>query len=275
MDIDLATSGLERIVGSDPPLDTIAHGLYFGEGPVWDRRNSRFLWTDIIGDTIWQWTPGVGSNPHPPLEPRQWHDLRPRWPSCCRGLVGAHDLARGEGRLARDHRLPLPGEEDQQSERYRRPFRRHVYWTDLAGGLVIPGMVGEDLQRQLDFQAVFRLTPEGEVELTVEDCVYPNGLMLQPGRNRSSTSMIRGSASSAPSTSMPTAACATAASSTPSRHRGRRRRRHEVRPGGQRLLHRPRRHPCHGREWRAHRSLRIPGMPPIWPGAMTTGARST
>jgi sugar lactone lactonase YvrE len=47
MDIDLATSGLERIVGSDPALDTIAHGLYFGEGPVWDRRNGRFLWTDI------------------------------------------------------------------------------------------------------------------------------------------------------------------------------------------------------------------------------------
>jgi hypothetical protein len=27
MDIDLAASGLQRIVGSDPPLDTIAHGL--------------------------------------------------------------------------------------------------------------------------------------------------------------------------------------------------------------------------------------------------------
>src|ERR1700704_1681771 len=60
MDIDLATSGLERSVGSDPALDTIAHGLYFGEGPVWDRRNGRFLWTDIIGDTIWQWTTGIG-----------------------------------------------------------------------------------------------------------------------------------------------------------------------------------------------------------------------
>ena len=55
MDIDLATPGLARIVGSDPRLDTIAHGLYFGEGPVWDHRNKRFLWTDIIGDTIWQW----------------------------------------------------------------------------------------------------------------------------------------------------------------------------------------------------------------------------
>jgi gluconolactonase len=60
MDIDLATGGLERIVGADPPLDHIAQGLTFGEGPVWDRRRQRFLWTDIIGDTIWQWTPGVG-----------------------------------------------------------------------------------------------------------------------------------------------------------------------------------------------------------------------
>ena len=57
MDIDLATSGLERIVGSDPPLDTIAHGLYFGEGPVWNRRNSRFLkqW-DRSGSCSWTWS---------------------------------------------------------------------------------------------------------------------------------------------------------------------------------------------------------------------------
>jgi gluconolactonase len=55
-----------------------------------------------------------------------------------------------------------------------------VYWTDSAGGLVIPGMVGEDLQRQLDIQAVFRLTPQGEVKLAVEDTVYPNGLCFSP-----------------------------------------------------------------------------------------------
>jgi gluconolactonase len=55
-----------------------------------------------------------------------------------------------------------------------------VYWTDSAGGLVIPGMVGEDLQRHLDIQAVFRLTPQGKVELTVEDTVYPNGLCFSP-----------------------------------------------------------------------------------------------
>ena len=61
MDIDLAAPGFERIVGTNPLLDQIAHGLYFGEGPVWDRRHKRFLWVDIIGDTIYEWTPGAHS----------------------------------------------------------------------------------------------------------------------------------------------------------------------------------------------------------------------
>src|SRR5258706_15277036 len=55
-----------------------------------------------------------------------------------------------------------------------------VYWTDSAGGLVIPGMAGEDMQRHLDNQGVFRLTPQGEVKLGGEDTVYPNGLGFSP-----------------------------------------------------------------------------------------------
>src|SRR5262249_36509340 len=62
VDIDLAAPGFDRITGESPPLDQIAHGLTFGEGPVWDRRKKRFLWTDIIGDTIYAWTPGVGTS---------------------------------------------------------------------------------------------------------------------------------------------------------------------------------------------------------------------
>src|SRR5260370_7064348 len=52
----------KRIVGPNPTLDQIAHGTLFGEGPVWDRRKKRFFWVDIIGDTIYQWAPGVGKS---------------------------------------------------------------------------------------------------------------------------------------------------------------------------------------------------------------------
>ena len=56
-----------------------------------------------------------------------------------------------------------------------------TYWTDSAGGLVIPGMVAEDCQRYLDVQGVFRLSPDGKkVTLPIADCTYPNGLCFSP-----------------------------------------------------------------------------------------------
>ena len=181
MDIDLARPGLERIVGCDPPLDQIADGLTFGEGPVWDRRRRRFLWTDIIGDTIWQWTPGVGKNIllHPSRHANgMTFDREGR-------LVVAGWSARTIWRLEKDGSLVTIASRFQ-GKKFNSPndivvrSDGTVYWTDSAGGLVIPGMVGEDLQRQLDIQAVFCVTPPGEVRLVVEDTVYPNGLCFSP-----------------------------------------------------------------------------------------------
>ena len=181
MDIDAASPSFSRIVGGDVSLDQIAHGTYFGEGPVWDRRKKRFLWVDIIGDTIYQWVAGVGKS------------------------VLVHPSSHANGMtFDREGRLTIAGwsqrtiwriEHDGsfttlasrwQDKKFNSPndivvrSDGSVYWTDSAGGLVIPGMVGEDLQRQLDIQAVFRLTPQGQVKLTVEDTVYPNGLCFSP-----------------------------------------------------------------------------------------------
>ena len=41
MDFDLATPAFKRIADPDAPLDNIAQGLTFGEGPVWDRQIGR------------------------------------------------------------------------------------------------------------------------------------------------------------------------------------------------------------------------------------------
>ncbi len=56
-----------------------------------------------------------------------------------------------------------------------------IWFTDPLGGLFNVGMVGDDLQRYLDKQPVFRISPDGkEMTLVTDDIVYPNGLCFSP-----------------------------------------------------------------------------------------------
>src|SRR2546422_8809983 len=61
LDIDMAAPGFARLVPAEAPLDRIHHGMSFGEGPVWNRRDGTFFWVDIVGDTIYRWKPVAGA----------------------------------------------------------------------------------------------------------------------------------------------------------------------------------------------------------------------
>ena len=182
MDIDLVAPELERIVDKNPPLDRIAYGMIFAEGPVWDRRNKQLFWVDIKGNRIWKWKPGVGREIV--LEPTGHangltFDKEGR-------LVVAGWCARTIWRMEQDgsivtlvshyegKKLNTPNDIVVRSD-------GSIYWTDSVTGLIIPGMVAEDTQQYLDFHGVFRLSPDGkQVSLLIDDDVYPNGLAFSP-----------------------------------------------------------------------------------------------
>ena len=180
--VDMAASGLEKLVDADAPLDQIAHGLKFGEGPLWDQRSGRLLWVDIIGNTIWQWRPTVGSS----VLVRPSNHANGLTLDRQGRIVVAGWSARTILRIEPDGSFVTLAAH-YQGKKFNGPndivvrSDGTIYWTDTFGALVIPGMVGEDLQRYLDIQGVFMLAPgDKEVRLAIDDCVYPNGLAFSP-----------------------------------------------------------------------------------------------
>ena len=182
IEVDMLAPGAERIIGKDPALEVIARNIIFGEGPVWDAANRQFFFTDIIGDTIWKWRPRAGLK----------RVLRPS--------AKANGLA-----LDRENRLVVAGWGGRTVFRFEKDGSRttlaarwegkklnspndivvksdgSVWFTDPPGGLLNVGMVAGDLQKYLDVQGVFRISPDGKaMTLVAEDNVYPNGLCFSP-----------------------------------------------------------------------------------------------
>ncbi len=182
----MATPALRRLTGARPPLDQIAHGLRFSEGPVWDARNRQFFYTDIVNDTIWKWQPGIGSSVV----------MCPTGKA--NGMTFDHDgrlLVAGWG-SRRVWRIEHDGNCKTLCSHYKGQKLNSpndivvtaagsIYFTDSFGGLCNPEMGCEDVQRYLDFAGVFRIDAKtGATTLVVPDMTYPNGLAFSPDEKR-------------------------------------------------------------------------------------------
>ena len=182
LDIDMTAPGIERLVSPEAPLDLIAHDLIFGEGPLWSTRERAFYFVDIVGDTIFRWTPGKGREVviRPSTKANGLtFDAQGR-------LLVAGWASRSIWRVEPDgsivtlashydgRKLNSPNDIVVKSD-------GSIWWTDSPGALFNVGMAGDDVQQYLNVQGVFRLSADGKkLTLVVEDCVYPNGLAFSP-----------------------------------------------------------------------------------------------
>ncbi|MEK7877583.1 MAG: SMP-30/gluconolactonase/LRE family protein [Pseudomonadota bacterium] len=182
VEVDMLAPGAERIVGKNPPLDIIARDIIFGEGPVWDARNKQLYFVDIIGDTIWKWKPASGLEVV--LKPSAKAD------GMALDLENRLVVAGWGGRTV--FRIEPDGSRTTLADRWQGKklnspndivvkLDGSIWFTDPVGGLYNVGMVGDDMQRYIDSQPVFRISADGkEMTFVTDDFVYPNGLCFSP-----------------------------------------------------------------------------------------------
>lgn len=193
-DVEVLDEAVTGLIDPAATLTELGSGYAWSEGPVWVEEHDFLLFTDIPNNVIHKWAPDEGVTRY--LQPSGYTGEEPRGGEMgSNGLFISNDgdllLAQhGDRRIARmDAPLDDPAPEfttiadNYDGKRLNSPndLVQHsngdIYFTDPPYGLEERT---EDPAKELDFQGVYRVTPEGEVTLLTDELSRPNGIELSP-----------------------------------------------------------------------------------------------
>jgi gluconolactonase len=186
--IERLDPALDALLAPDVAIEKLAEGFDWSEGPVWFQGS--IVFSDVPQNIIYQWKPGareatIFMKPSGMLNPRS--GFREQGSNGLgidaqgRLLICQH----GERRIARVEKSGTQTAlaEKFEGRRFNSPndlvLRRNgdLYFTDPPYGL--EGLNQSPL-KELDFNGVFRLTPDGRIFAVIKDLTFPNGLGFSP-----------------------------------------------------------------------------------------------
>ena len=179
---------MDALVPTDATIEKLAEGFTFIEGPVWDRQESRLLFSDVRGNEIYQWSETDGASTF--LDPVFEGDRAGKGSVSSNGLTfdATGHLIICEHGNRRISRLEDDGARSIVVEAYDggqlNSPNDAVYGSDGSLYFTDPpyGLAGleESPDRELDFNGVYRLLSNGTLQLLVQDQSRPNGIALSP-----------------------------------------------------------------------------------------------
>jgi gluconolactonase len=183
----------DTLVPKDAVIEVLASGFEWAEGPVWVKRDSAILFSDIPRNRVNRWKQGEGLSTF--LEPAGFTG-----PGAYGSERGSNGLTLdGQGNLIScehgDRRVSrlTPGggkrtvADNYKGKRFNSPndvavhSSGAIYFTDPPYGLP-KGF--DDERRELDFCGVYRVAPDGTVTLLCDTMTRPNGICFSPDEKR-------------------------------------------------------------------------------------------
>ena len=171
------------VLDPEPPIERLATGFAFTEGPIWHPTQHWLMFSDIPNSRQHLWTEDDGVRPFRTpsnMANGNCFDLKGRILSCEHGTSA---LTRHEY----DGRVVAPLATHWEGKALNSPNdvvidrAGRIYFTDPPYGRMQHRMgVGYPRERDLDFQGVYRLDPDGSLHLIADDFEGPNGLCLSP-----------------------------------------------------------------------------------------------
>lgn len=183
---------LDKLIPPGAQIEKLAEGFDWSEGPVWVKNGNYLLFSDVPRNVVFRWKEGMKTTEF--IYPSGYTGSKPRG-----GEPGSNGLT-----LDAQGRLVLCQHGDRQVARYEngkfKPLAQyynlrrfnspndlvysksgHLYFTDPPYGLE-KNM--DDPRKELLFQGVYRLAPDGKVELLTRELTRPNGIALSPDEKK-------------------------------------------------------------------------------------------
>jgi sugar lactone lactonase YvrE len=187
--LDVYDPGLHDLVAPDAPIERVAGGLGFTEGPVW--RGTSLLFSDIPNRRIARWrrlpegpeltTYATGNSNGLTLD-RQGRVLAAEHGGRCVSRIADDGSRTVLAERFEGKRLNSPNDIVVKSD-------GSIYFTDppYAVQPSAPGMPRPEgwwtapiPGKELPFNGVYRRSPDGALQLLVDDFALPNGLAFSP-----------------------------------------------------------------------------------------------
>jgi gluconolactonase len=188
--IERLDPALDAIVPRDARIEKLADGFQWTEGPVWRKRGGDLLFSDIPNNTIDRWKEGEGVTVY--LRPAGYNGPSPAGRELgTNGLTfDANDRLvmadHGNRQIARlnDSNFTRTTLADRyEGKRLNSPNdlvyhpNGDLYFTDPPYGL---DGINDSKAKELPFNGVYRLKPNGELTLLTKDLTFPNGIAISP-----------------------------------------------------------------------------------------------
>lgn len=188
--IERLDPAFDQLIPKDAKTVVLAGGFEWTEGPVWVPDGNYLLFSDIPRNMIWKWSEKEGLKEF--LKPSGYtgkEKFTGREPGS-NGLALDKDgklilCQHGDRRISR---LEKDGSfatlvDKYDGKRLNSPndlvFAKNgdLYFTDPPYGL--PKLM-DDPNKELDFQGVYKLSPDGKLTLLTKEMSRPNGIALSP-----------------------------------------------------------------------------------------------
>jgi gluconolactonase len=189
---------LNQIIAENTEIEVIAEGFEWSEGPLWISGGNFLIFSDIPPNRVYMWSQQDSLSIY--LEPSGYtgNEKRNGEPGS-NGLLLSPDGAlvlcqHGDRRVAVMNASlndPKPEYEtlagDYEGKRLNSPndacyhSNGDLYFTDPPYGL--EGNVN-DHAKEIEFQGVYRLTAEGQVNLLTDELSRPNGIAFSPDEKK-------------------------------------------------------------------------------------------